>query len=250
MPSGRGTRSAHVASVLGTLPPAALWAFGVAAGLAYSGWVVDLAVAPEHDWHAVVSTLQVTGAGTATLLRLLDVVCGLLTLALVPAMSAALPGPAPRGPLLRRVAIGSTVAFAAGCIGAAVVPLPPCAVDARCRGVGPVAQQLVHDAFSIGSLAGVLVGAAAVGVITRHEERRWLSGAAWVTVVLGGGVATALFVLATAPVGPSWGPGIAQRFQILVTSLWLVALGALAAVGARQTRDSFPPETERKPSAG
>jgi Protein of unknown function (DUF998) len=241
--TGRGGRLAAI----GTVPPRAAWACGVCAGLAYSGWVVDLAVAPDHDWHSVVSGLQVPGAPLSTLLRVLDVACGVLVLALVPGLAAALPGRDGREVLLRRVAIWGTVVFALGCIGAAVVPLPSCAVDEVCRTGAQLTRRVVHDGFSVASQAGVFVAAAAVGLLTRGRGPRWLHRAAWAAVWLGGVSATVLLLLATAPVGPSWGPGVGQRFQIVVTSLWLVALGAVAADGARSARDPLPPEAPQVP---
>jgi hypothetical protein len=241
--TGRGGRLAAI----GTMPPRAAWACGVCAGLAYSGWVVDLVVTADHDWHSVVSDLQVTGAPLSTLLRVLDIACGVLVLALVPGLAAALPGRDGRTVLLRRVAVWGIVVFALGCIGAAVVPLPSCAVDEVCRTGAPLAQRVVHDGFSVASQAGVFVAAAAVGLLTRGRGPQWLHRAAWAAVWLGGVSATILLLLATAPVGPSWGPGVGQRFQIVVTSLWLVALGAVAAAGARRARNPLPPETPQLP---
>jgi len=66
-------------------------------------------------------------------------------------------------------------------------------------------------------------------------------------LLMGGVLASTLMALAVSSVGPSWGPGVAQRLQILVTSLWLVALGAVAADGVRRARDPLPPEARHVP---
>ncbi|MBM6405429.1 DUF998 domain-containing protein [Phycicoccus sp. CSK15P-2] len=205
-----------------------LAAAGAVAACCYSAYLVDAAVSPGHDWFAVVSRLQVPGAPLSGFLRTADVVCGLLVLVLLPFVATV----AGRR-RWRRVLVVATTAFAIGCAAAALVPLP-CEDISRCGTGADLVQWWVHDALSVVSQGGVFVGAAAVGLDTRRGGPAWLHRSAWATVWVGGVLGTVLLGV-TALVGPSsWEAGLAQRFQISVTSLWILCLGLMAAGAVRR----------------
>ncbi|KAA1423890.1 DUF998 domain-containing protein [Mumia zhuanghuii] len=199
-----------------------LVATGVVAGFLYSNFLLDVMVSQDHDWFAVVSELEVPGSPTAGLLRVTDVVCAVLVLALLPWVRAALPASR-----WRTAGLWLTAVFALGGIVAAIVPLP-CRTDEVCTTAADQWQRWVHDGSSIVSAAALFLGAVAVA-LAADERQRWVRRAGWLTFWIGGVVGILLFGGFAAIDSSSWQSGIAQRFQIAAMSIWIVCLGVLAA---------------------
>lgn len=212
---------------------ASLVLVGAAAALFYSNFLLDVVFSPQHDWFAVVSELEVAGAPTAALLRTTDVLCGVLVLVLLPFVRAGLPTGRPR-----QWATGLLITFAVTGALAGIVPLP-----AEPVGAAAEAQRLAHDGFSIVSQTAVFLAAVAIGMATRTHGPRWLHRAAWATFWFGGVLGTVLFGAFAAIESSSWQTGVAQRFQLGVTSAWLVCLGVLAATSTARTEDRSPDRT-------
>ena len=201
----------------------ALVLVGVVAALFYSNFLLDVAFSTDHDWFAVVSELEVPGAQTATLLRTTDVLCGVLVLALLPYVHAALPAGG-----WRRWAVSMTAIFAVTAAAAGVISLP-CANEVSCSTTGDEVRRWIHDGLSIVSQTTVFLGALAVGLDTRHHGPRWIHRAAWITFWVGGVLGTLVFAYYGTTDSSSWQTGIAQRFQIAMTSAWIICLAVLAA---------------------
>ena len=202
---------------------AALVLTGVVAALFYSNFLLDVAFSSDHDWFAVVSELEVPGAQTATLLRTTDVLCGLLVLALLPSVWAALPVGG-----WRRWAVSMTAVFAITGAVAGIIRLP-CADGVSCSTTLDEIQRWTHDSLSIISQTTVFLGALAVGLDTRDRGPRWIHRAAWITFWVGGVLGTLVFAYYGTTDSSSWQTGIAQRFQIGMTSAWIICLAVLAA---------------------
>ena len=201
----------------------ALVLIGVFAALFYSNFLLDVAFSTDHDWFAVVSELEVPGAQTATLLRTTDVLCGLLVLALLPSVWAALPVGG-----WRKWAVSMTAIFAITGAAAGIISLP-CANEVSCSTAGDEVQRWMHDGLSIISQTTVFLGAVAIGLDTRHRGPRWVHLAAWITFWVGGVLGTIVFAYYGTTDSSSWQTGIAQRFQIGMTSAWIICLAVLAA---------------------
>lgn len=199
----------------------------VVAGFLYANFFLDVILPGEHDWTAVVSEMEMPGNPHADLLRATDVVCGVLILVLLPFVRAALPAGRRRG-----WAIWSTAAFAIGNAVAGVVPLP--VADGGWHDV----QQLVHDGASTVSQAAMFIGAVAIALDVRDRGPRWLHTAAWATFWIGGVVGTLLFGGFAYESTTSWQTGMAQRFQIVVSGLWVVCLGVYAATDGLRAWDA------------
>ena len=197
---------------------------GVVAALFYSNFLLDVVFSSDHDWFAVVSELEVPGAQTATLLRTTDVLCGVLVLALLPYVWAALPVGG-----WRTWAVSMTAIFAVTCAAAGIVSLP-CADEMSCLTTADDIQRWTHDVLSIISQTAVFLGAFAVGLDTRHRGPQWLHRAAWITFWVGGVLGTLVFGYYGATDSDSWQTGIAQRVQIGITSAWIICLAVLAAM--------------------
>jgi hypothetical protein len=205
---------------------------GVVAALFYSNFLLAVPFTSAHDQLAVISELEVPGAKVEALLRVTDVLCGLLVLALLPFVRRSLaPG------RQRFWAVTMLAVFAVAGALSGIISLP-CATDVSCTSTPDQARHWVHDALSIGSQAAVFLAAAAVGLDTRERGPRWLHRAAWSTFWVGGIVGTLLFGLFAALDASSWETGLAQRFQVVVTSAWIVCLGALAATEGLRARDA------------
>jgi len=201
----------------------ALLVVGVVAALFYSNFLLDVVFSSDHDWFAVVSELEVPGAQTATLLRTTDVLCGILVLALLPYVWAALPVGG-----WRKWAVSMTAIFAVTAAASGVISLP-CADEVSCSTTGDEIQRWMHDGISIVSQTTVFLGALAIGLATRHQGPRWIHRAAWITFWVGGVLGTLVFTYYGTTDSSSWQTGIAQRFQIGLTSAWIICLAALAA---------------------
>jgi hypothetical protein len=204
----------------------ALVVTSVIAGFFYANFFLDMMLPGTHDWSAVVSELEKPGFEHAEVLRTTDVICGLLILVLLPFVRAALP---PGG--RRSWAIWLTVAFAVGNAVAGAVRLP------TGDGFGAHIQQWIHDGASTISQTAVFLGAVAIALDTPLHGRRWLRDAAWLTFWLGGVLGTILFGGSALIDSSSWQTGASQRFQIVVTSLWVVCLGVFAATDGLRALD-------------
>jgi hypothetical protein len=200
-----------------------LIAVGVAAAVAYSGFILAAVNPGDPDLTTVVSSLEAGDGSLARTLRALDVAAGVLTLVLVPFVHWALP----RGPW-RRVAVWSFATFAVAGIPAGLIALPCAEGDAGCAaGGGDDVQTLLHDGLSIVSTCALIASAAATALAVRREGPRWLARAGWVTaavqVVTGGLLGVGELT------GPEALGGISQRLEILGISAWIVCLSVSAA---------------------
>ena len=208
-----------------------LVAVGVLAAIFYSNFLLDLIFSRDRDWFAVVSELEIPGSPNATLLRTTDVLCGLFVLVLLPFVWSALPVGG-----WRRWAVAMTVVFAVTGAVAGIIALP-CESGQVCNGPTDELQRWTHDAMSIVSQAAIFLGAAAVGLDTRRLGPAWLHRAAWTTFWVGGVIATILFVYYGTTDPHSWQTGVAQRFQIGMTSAWIICLSVFAATAGLRARD-------------
>lgn len=202
----------------------------LAAALFSSNFLLDLAFADTEDWASLISALEVSEGHPRVLLRVTDALCGLLVLALMPYVHAALPSGR-----WRRWTVPATVVYAAAGAGAALVPLP-CADADRCTSTLDDIQRLTHDGFSIVAQGGLFVAVVAVGLATRRRGPAWLHRAAWLVFVLGGVVGTAVSGYASVTDAESLLNGLAQRFQLTVVSVWIICLGVYAATDGLDAR--------------
>ncbi len=205
---------------------------GVVAAVFYSNFLLDVAFSRDHDWFAVVSELEVPGAPTATLLRTTDVLCGLLVLVLLPYVRAGLPVGG-----WRNWAVWTTAIFAVTGALSGIFQLP-CAEAVECTSTADEIQRWIHDGLSIISQTVVFLGAVAVGFDTRRHGPAWLHRAAWITFWVGGVIGTIVFGYYGATDSSSWQTGIAQRFQIGMTSAWIICLSVFAATTGLRARDA------------
>jgi hypothetical protein len=208
----------------------ALVAVGIVAGIAYSGFLLDLVLpAGDPDVSVVVSSLEVEGP-FGGILRTLDVVSGVLTLALVPYVWWALP----RG-RLRHVAVWSLAAFAVGGAMTGIIHLP-CGSDAPgCpSGTAQELQALAHDGLSIVSTVAFFVSAGATALAVRRTGPRWLVAAGWASVIAG--ALTGVVFTAAQALGMAATLGVSQRLQILAVTAWVVCLGVFAATSGVRAR--------------
>ena len=143
----------------------ALLLVGTVAALLYANFVLDWVLRGFEGMDDVVSELEATGQPHAVLLRVTDVVCAVLVVALLPWVRAGLP----RGPW-REVVVWATVLFAIGASVAAFVPTP-CGPDAACTAASVQTQLRVHDLSSVASDTVLYVGVAAAWLATRRPDR-------------------------------------------------------------------------------
>jgi hypothetical protein len=201
---------------------------GCVAALFYANFLIDWVLRGFSGMGDVVSELESPGQPNAVLLRVTDVVCGVLVVSLLPWVRAGLP----RG-AWREVVVWSTVAFAVGAAVAAFVPTP-CGPDVACDAPRLQLQRQVHDLSSILSDAALYVGVAAAWLATRGAGPSWFRRTAWWLFWLGGVVSTAVFQYFTSTDDPPWAVGVAQRVHIVGICVWIVTLSVYAAtVGLR-----------------
>lgn len=196
---------------------------GIVAGIAYSGFLLDLVLPNgEVDVSVVVSSLEADGPH-ADVLRTLDVVSGVATLVLAPYVWWALPAG-----LWRHLAVWSLVAFALGGALAGIIPLPCGADTPDCpAGTAQETQQLVHDGLSVLSTVAFFASAAATALAARRRGPRWVVLAGWASVAVG---ALTGVVFTTGDLGEmDLTLGISQRIQILAVTAWIICLGVYAA---------------------
>ncbi len=153
---------------------------GVAAAVAYSGFILAAVSPGDPDLTTVVSSLEAGDGSLARALRALDVVAAVLSLVLVPFVHWALP----RGPW-RAVAVWSFAIFAVAGIPAGVIALPCAEGETGCgAGGGDDLQTLLHNGLSILSTCALIASAAATALAVRREGPRWLARAGWLTVAV------------------------------------------------------------------
>ena len=206
----------------------ALLLAGSVAALLYANFVLDWVLRGFEGMDDVVSELEATGQPHAVLLRVTDVVCAVLVVALLPWVRAGLP----RGPW-REVVVWATVLFAIGASVAALVPTP-CGPDAACTAASVQTQLRVHDLSSIASDTVLYVGVAAAWLATRRTGPAWFRRTAFWLFWGGGVLSSVVFRYVDSSGEPDWAVGAAQRVHILCISAWIVALAVYAAtVGLR-----------------
>lgn len=194
---------------------------GALAAVLYSNFLLDWALRGGSGMDLVISTLAADGEPNAALLRATDVACAVLVLLLVPLVRAALPARRAR----TFVAVGLVV-FAAGIVAAAAVHA--CAPGSACTGAA-ASEARWHDLTSLVSEAGVIASLAGTWVLTRRDGPRWLHR--WASIVIAVVLTVWVTSAAVAAVQGTATPAIAylQRFQVLATSSWILALGVLAS---------------------
>lgn len=195
---------------------AALILAAVVGGVAYSGFLIDLAASPTSaQMSTIVSDLEVPGQRFSPVLRTLDVVSGVLTLVLMPFLWRALPAVRTRW-----IAVWSLSVFGAFGALSGIISLP---CSDTCGDPAQDVQRTIHDTLSTLSTLGLFVGAGAVALAVRHVGPRWLEWAGW-GVLLIGAVTGILFVA-----GDYWHleltTGITQRVQILSATAWVILIG-------------------------
>jgi len=205
----------------------ALVVCGAVAAFLYANFLLDWTRRGFTGMDDIVSQLEAHGQPNAMLLRVTDVVCAVLVVALLPWVRAALP----RG-FWRELTVWSTVAFAAGATVAAVVPTP-CGPDVSCP--GPQWQIAVHDNSSIASDTALYVGVAAAWFASRRTGPVWFHRAAFWVFWIGGVVTSLLFAWVNAEYESTYAPGLTQRLHIVCISAWILCLALLAARGRPTT---------------
>lgn len=206
----------------------ALLLAGTVAALLYANFVLDWVLRGFEGMDDVVSELEATGQPHAVLLRVTDVVCAVLVVALLPWVRAGLP----RGPW-REIVVWATVLFAIGASVAAFVPTP-CGPDAACTAASVQTQLRVHDLSSVASDTVLYVGVAAAWLATRRTGPAWFRRAAFWLFWGGGVLSSVVFRYVDSSGEPDWTVGAAQRVHILCISAWIVVLAVYAAtVGLR-----------------
>ena len=121
-----------------------------------------------------------------------------------------------------------TAIFAITAAAAGIISLP-CANEVSCSTTDDEIRRWIHDSLSTVSQTTVFLGALAIGLDTSHPGPRWVHRAAWITFWAGGVLGTILFAYYGTTDSSSWQTGIAQRFQIGITSVWIICLAVLAA---------------------
>lgn len=199
----------------------ALVTCGAVAAFLYANFLIDWTRRGFNGMDDIVSQLEAQGQPNAMLLRVTDVVCAVLVVALLPWVRRALP----RG-VWRELCVWGTVVFAAGATIAAIVPTP-CGPDVSCA--GPGWQIGIHDNSSIASDAALYVGVASAWLATRRTGPDWFRRVSWWVFWVGGMVTSLLFAWFNATDDPHWAPGLTQRLHIVCISAWIVCLSVLAA---------------------
>ena len=186
-PPGTGPRGPAVGHVTASDRRAVtLVVAGGIAALLYANFLIDWVLRGFAGMGDVVSELESAGQPNAVLLRVTDVLCAVLVVALLPWVRAGLP----RG-AWREVVVWSTVLFAAGATVAAIVATP-CGPDDPCTGPGLQPQLAVHDWSSILSDTALYVGVAAAWFATRVIGPAWFRRTAWWLFWVGGVVSSAV----------------------------------------------------------
>jgi len=211
------------------------WAILVAGAIGaflYSNFILDYILPGRDSFFEVISVLETAGTPNADVLRTTDVIGGILMLVPLPYVWAAMPANG-----WRIVMIVSTAIFAIGSAISGIVALP-CAGEATgCDSTAEQLQRWTHDGASTLSQTGLFVGAIAVAIAIRKVGPQWLRMWGWITFWIGGLLGTVLFGWAAAIDANSWQTGAAQRFQVLMSSAWVVCYSIYAARDGRVAVD-------------
>ncbi|MCD9154912.1 DUF998 domain-containing protein [Aeromicrobium duanguangcaii] len=206
--------------------PVACLAIGTAAALLYSNFLIDWVLRGFADSDLVVSYLETPGEPNSGLLRITNVVCAALVILLLPSVRRALP-PGWAGWAF----VVATALFAAGAVGAAIVPMP-CGLGEDCISAAERRAADIHDVFSTLSETALFVGVAAVWWDTRRVGPAWVARIAWWLFWLAGVASTAVFTYYGLFTDHHAVTAYSQRVHILGVSLWLACLGVVAARSA------------------
>ncbi|KZF02965.1 MULTISPECIES: DUF998 domain-containing protein [unclassified Rhodococcus (in: high G+C Gram-positive bacteria)] len=198
---------------------------GLVAAFLYANFLIDWVQRGFRGMGEVVSELEAPGEPNAMLLRVTDVVCAVLVVALLPSVRSALPSGR-----WREVAVWATALFALGSVVAAVVPVP-CGPSVTCSSPSDQLQLQIHDGASVVSNVALFAGVAAVWFATRDTGPRWLKRLAWWSFWIVGVVASLVFGYFDGATEPSSAVGVSQRIHIVGISAWIVCLGVVAARG-------------------
>jgi len=199
---------------------------GVLAAVLYSNFLIDWVLRGFEGMGEVVSELESPGEPNSALLRVTDVVCAVLVVALLPWVRRVLPPG-----LWRELFVWSTVLFAVGAAAAAIVP-EPCGPGIACDAPHQVIESAVHGYASVVSDVALFVGMFAVLIGTRRVGPRWFRMTAWWLLWIGGVISSLLFGYYHEHPDPWWAVGASQRVHILSISVWIFCLGLLASRGS------------------
>ena len=194
----------------------------------YSSFILDWLLRGFEGMDEIVSELQAPGEPNAALLRVLDCVAAVLVVLLAVWAREVMP----RG-VWREVFAWATVVFAVGVVVAAVVT-EPCGPGLVCDAPSQVTQKAIHGWASTASDTALFVGVLAAIVSTRRTGPGWFRRAAWVVLVVGGLVSSALFAWFAHTDDPAWAAALTQRVHILCISTWIFCLGLVAATADRR----------------
>lgn len=197
---------------------------GAIGAFLYSNFILDY-ILPGHDsFFEVISELETAGNPNADVLRTTDVIGGILMLVPLPYVWAAMPANGWRATM-----IVSTAIFAVGSAISGIVALPCGGSDTGCDGTSEQIQRWIHDGASTLSQTGLFIGAIAVAFALKKVGPQWLRMWAWITFWVGGVLGTVLFGWAAAIDSNSWQTGATQRFQVLMSSVWVICYSVYAA---------------------
>lgn len=213
--------------------PVVLVLGGVAAASLYANFILDWILRGFAGMSLIVSSLEAPGQPNAAIMRLTDVACALLMLALLRWVRLAMP----EG-FWRELCIAMMVIFALGSVVAAIVATP-CGPGVACDGPGQQAQIEVHDVSSIVSDTALYAAVASAWFSVRTAGPRWFARTAWWLFWLGGIASSIVFEYFNTTQDPLWAVGASQRVHILSISAWILALALLAA-------RTPPPRADRK----
>lgn len=214
--------------------PGPILTLGTITAFLYSNFLLAIPFSPPHDWLLVVSALEVPGHPAATLLRVTDVVCAILAIMLTVVSWAVLPST-----LLLRATWCLVVVFAIGGTVAAFVPLP-CASPQVCTSSHERLQDLVHDVSSIISAGALFLSAGLAALYAKRKGPDWIHRAGLIIFWVGGVVGTILFTMLGSYDSSSWPSGLAQRFQLVTMSIWLMCIAWWTAASVHQPAEKNP----------
>lgn len=205
---------------------------GVIGAFLYSNFILDYILPGGASVFEVISVLETKGTPNADVLRTTDVIGGILMLVPLPYVWAAMPANG-----WRVVMVVSTAIFGIGSAISGIVPLPCDGATNGCNSTAEQLQQLTHDGASTLSQTGLFIGAIAVIVGLRHVGPQWIRTWGQITFWVGGVLGSILFLGAGTIDSTSWETGAAQRFQVLMSSVWVVCYSIYAAKDGLAARD-------------
>lgn len=197
---------------------------GAIGAFLYSNFILDYILPGSDSVFEVISELETAGNPNADVLRTTDVIGGILMLVPLPYLWAALPKDASR-----TVGVVSMAIFAIGSAISGIVALPCGGQTKGCDSSGEQLQRWIHDGASTLSQTALFVGAVVIAIGIRHVGPRWFQQWGWITFWVGGVIGTVLFGWAAAVDSDSWQTGASQRFQVLMSSVWVVCYSIYAA---------------------